>query len=211
MPDEEPLSPNDVNLALLTSRRAPDPFLAELAQRAEIGVGLGVGLLVNGMVIMGGLAPPKPMAEDIDAEWLAAMDRSDRPEDTSEEEWAETRERVATREANAVKVQREELEQLDADAKPHRGPDGLDLATIPAELGRRAINANAYSHLTVKNAHIVAPGQVGVTVVEVMRVAIDQVAGWWILRTDEKGGNHTTLWTTDSPAVTFGDPPRPGA
>jgi hypothetical protein len=38
-----------------------------------------------------------------------------------------------------------------------------------------------------------------------MRVAIDQIAGWWLLRTDEKGANHTTLWATDNPSVTYGN------
>jgi hypothetical protein len=209
VPAEEPLSPNDVNLAHLANRHGPDVFLAELAQRAELGLGLGVAVLVNGMVIMGGLAPPMEMAEDIDAEWLAAVDRAGRPDDMSEADWTAMRERVSKRQADAVDAQRESLEKLDADSQAHNEGGGLDLETIPAELARRAIHANTISHLTLRDAHIFAPGQTGVTAVRVMRIAIDQIGGWWLLRTDERGGNHTTLWATDNPSVTYGAPSRP--
>jgi hypothetical protein len=200
---DEPLLPNDANLAILASRHAADPFLQELAQRADIGAGVGVGLLVNGMVVMGGLAQPEEMAKQIDAEWAAAISRSEMPEDTSEEEWAATRERVATRETRGAEERREQIAQLDADAK-ELGEGGLDLYTSPADIARRALIANAYSHLTITKAHIFAPGQVGVTAIDLMRVAVDQISGWWLLRTDEDGGNHTALWQTDLPGVTYG-------
>jgi hypothetical protein len=207
---EEPLSPNDANLAHLANRQAPDLFLTELVQRAEVlGAGLGVALLVNGMVIMGGIASAMAMAEDIDAEWLGAVDRAGRPEGTSDEDWEAMRESVGKRQAESVQGQLDGLVKLEEDVQPHKTPDGIDALSVPAELGRRVIHANTYKHLTLRNAHIFAPGVQGVTAVGVIRVALDQIGGWWILRTDEDGKNHTTLWATDNPGVTFGDPPRP--
>lgn len=209
MSDEEPLSPNEANLAHLANRHGPDLFLTELVQRAELSAGLGVALLVNGMIIMGSLASPMRMAEEIDAEWLGAFDLAGRPEDLSEEEWAEMREKVSKRQADSVREQLDALEKLGEDAEPYAESGGTDALAVPAELGRRLIHGNTVSHLTVKDAHIFAPGQQGMTAVDVMRVAIDQVGGWWLLRTDGEGRNVSVLWRTDGGPSQGGDLPQP--
>lgn len=197
MSDEAPLGPDELNLAVLASRHAPDPLLAELAQRADIGAGFGVAVLINGMIVMGSLAQPEHMADVIDAQWRTAMSRSERPDDVWEEDWEAMYQRISTQASKVQKDRREELAELEDEAKPYKEPGGLDPSAIPASLTRRAIVANAYSHLTIRDARISAPGQAGVTVVDALRVAIDQIAGWWILRADEDGHSVTTLWQTD--------------
>jgi hypothetical protein len=198
MSAEEALSPNEANLAHIASRNVSDVFLADLMQRADIlGTGLGVALLVNGMVIMGALAPSTAMAEEVDAEWLGVLDHANQPPDTSDEEWSNLRARVGARQMTASETRRRMLDRLDAEAKAynHDG-EGLDVEAIPQSLARRAIQANAVSHLTIRDARIVAPGQAGVTTVGVLRVAINQIGAWWLLRTDENGVAHTALWET---------------
>jgi hypothetical protein len=204
--DEGPLGPDEFNLALLASRSAPDALLKQLADRAEVGGGVGVALLVNGMLVMGKLAKAEEMAEDIDAEWTTIMDAADAPDNISAEEWAETRKRVTSQGAKEIQAQREEEEQISSEAEPHRGETGLDPSAMPAELTRRAIVRNGHCHLTLIKASIAAPGTPGVIPVKVMRVAIDQIGGWWLLRSDEKGNSSQRLWSTDAPNLTFPEP-----
>jgi hypothetical protein len=195
MTDEAPLTPNDANLAQIASRDALDGFLNDLVERAVVlRAGLGVGLLVNGMIVMGILAPPDDFAAGIDAEWLRLFDSLDRPDDSTEQEWAEAREKVATRTQKRVESYRELLDQLEIDSQAHNDGEGLDVEAIPGDLARRAIGANSFSHLTLRDVRITAPAQVGVTHLDAMRVAVRQIAGWWILETDGHGKNSTVLW-----------------
>jgi hypothetical protein len=207
MHDEAPpLDPNELNLALLASRHEPDPFLVQLAQRSKIAGGFGLGLLVNGMIVIGGLARPSDFAETVDAEWQKAMNLNERPDGTSEEEWASLIERVSTQGAKIIADEIEHEERFHEQGEFYRGPEGFDANTIPAAIARAAIVANAASHLTLRGARIFAPPQPGPTIVPVLRVAIHQVAGWWILATDETGNASFQLWRTDDPAMQ-----RPGS
>jgi len=183
-----------MDLAVLGRSRGADPFLRDLAHRAELGLGFGVGLLVNGMIVMGQLAKAESMAANIDAEWVTVMRRSEKADDMTDEEWAEIGERVTTQAARVVVVQREEHEQFAEAAESYRVEGILDLTAIPANLARRAIFDDAKCHLTICDARIAAPGQSGATVVDVLRVAVDQITGWWILRTDDEGSSATQLW-----------------
>ncbi len=200
MPDEQPpLSPSESELAAIASRQTPDGFLNQLVLLAERGAGIGLGLLVNGMVVTGQLGPPERIADEIDAERRMIVSRSPRPDDLTEDEWVEQTERFATTAMRAVENWREDLEELNVEADAHAGPGGPDPETAPADLARRAIGANARSHLTLADAQLFAPGQRGVTSLPVMRIAIRQVAGWWILRTDELGDSKVTLWRENEP------------
>lgn len=202
MHDEEPpLNPSELNLALLTSRHEPDPFLVQLAQRSKIAGGFGLGLLINGMVVVGGLTRPSDFANMVDAEWRKAANAFERPDNTSAEEWAAIVERVATQGARIIADEAERAERFHEQGEFYRGPEGFDVETIPAPIARAAIVANSASHLTLKDARIFAPSQPVPTIVPVLRVAIDQVAGWWILASDEKGNASVRLWHADDPAT----------
>lgn len=50
---------------MFTSGRAVDPLLQEQAKRAWVGFGLGISVLVNGMIVIGQLAQPDRMAEEL--------------------------------------------------------------------------------------------------------------------------------------------------
>jgi hypothetical protein len=200
MSDEQPpLSPSESELAAIASRQTPDGFLNQLVLLAERGAGIGLGLLLNGMVVTGQLVPPERIAAEIDAERRMIVSRSPRPDDLTDDEWSKQTERFATTAMRAVDAWREDLEQLNVEADAHAGPDGLDPETAPAELARRAIGANARSHLTLADARLFAPGHRGVTCLPVMRIAIRQLAGWWILRTDALGDSKLVLWPQDDP------------
>jgi hypothetical protein len=202
MSDEQPLHPSERDLAAVASRRAQDAYLAELVQRASVGAGLPVGLLVNGMIVLGQLAPPELIAKVIDTEWQGVLARIDKPHDMTDEEWAESCERGSTRAMRLTERYRAELDQLGEDAKPYGDPDGIDVAIAPADIGRRTIAANMYSHVTIAEARIVAPGQPGTTTVPALRIAADQIAGWWVLPSDAAGKFSASLWRTDDPSIT---------
>ena len=82
MSDEQrPLSPSESELAAIASRQTPDGFLNQLVLLAERGAGIGLGLLLNGMVVTGQLVPPERIAAEIDAERRMIVSRSPRPDD----------------------------------------------------------------------------------------------------------------------------------
>jgi hypothetical protein len=195
-PDKTPLTAAEVDLAMFTSGRAIDPLLHEQAKRAWVGFGLGISVLVNGMIVMGQLAQPDRMAEELDSEWAMVMKRSPKPDDSTDEEWAEIGKRITGATA-AMTALRKERTQLSKESEPFREDGVLDTASAPADVARTAIYSEAFPHLTLVNANIFAPGQAGPTKVEVMRVAIDQIAAWWPLRTDEQGNTSFQLWRTD--------------
>jgi hypothetical protein len=208
----EPLSPNEANLAHLANRHGPDLFLLDMIERAELsGAYLSVGLLVNGMVILGRLTSPVDMAKAIDAETAKAATHAERPEGISEEEWAEAKKRVATRETDNVEAQTQALRDLDDECKALGEPGGIDPFAVPGELARRLIAANNRSHLTLAEVTIGAPGQPGRIALDVLRISLDQVAAWWPLQADEAGRVQTILWRIDGKRAHDPPPPEPAA
>lgn len=193
---DEPLTHAELDLAIIARRGGVDPFLHELAKRAHLGQGAAVGLLVNGMIVVGGLEQPERMAQEVDAEWSTVMARSSKPDEMSDDEWAAIDERVATQATKAVNAERVERDQF-AEESEHREDGLIDPTAVPGHLGRTAVAMETYPHLTLRDANIYAPGQVGVTQVEVLRIPVDRINGWWLLRTDEQGKSAMNLWQTD--------------
>jgi hypothetical protein len=152
------------------------------------------------MIVAGQLAPIDALAEELDAERRTLIHRLPKPDDSSEEEWAETREAFSTLTASVVEERRGRVAQLDDDLNEHG--DDWDLRTLPAGLARRVIDLHTRAHLTLREVRIAAPGQVGVTQLAVLRIQLAQVAGWWVLRSDEQGRSSFALWQTDVPGVT---------
>ncbi|MDO8213535.1 hypothetical protein [Conexibacter sp. CPCC 206217] len=194
MSDDQPLHPSALDLAHIEMRGAPDAMLNDLLLWADIGLGLGVALLVNGMVIMGQLGRPEAMANAVDAQLTTVYMRLPKPDGLSDEEWTRAGRNISTQITSGVAVFREQLEELEQDAEPHGGRGGIDITSVPAELARRIISADVRTHLTIENARISAPAQPGATRVAVMRVPVSAVAGWWLLESDETGRSSTPLW-----------------
>ena len=90
-----------------------------------------------------------------------------------------------------------EREKTREDAAPYLNDDGFDFAKAPAELSRRLILHETRHYLTVVDAQILAPGQPAATRVPVMRVAVAEVSGWWIVPLDKNGNASLQLWTGD--------------
>lgn len=153
------------------------------------------------MIVIGGLTRSNDFAETVDAEWRKAMSTSDRPADMSDEEWNALIERISTQSGQIIAEQVEHEERFHERGDFYRGPDGLDASTVPAGIARAAVIANSASHLTLRDARIFAPSQPGSTSIPVLRIAIDQVSGWWILASDESGNATFQLWRTDDPAT----------
>ena len=74
----------------------PDGFLHDLIELADGRAGFGVGLLLNGMIVLGQLGSGEDMAEAIDGERRRLVARVDTPEDKTDEEWAQDSERFGT-------------------------------------------------------------------------------------------------------------------
>jgi hypothetical protein len=147
------------------------------------------------MVVMGLMAPPSAMAETLDAERTRIVERwGKKPDNMSEDEWNEVvgtfKKGVATATAKGQEEKQKAREELQRAGDP-------PLKEVDPELARRLITWGARPHLTLRNVRIVAPGQTGATMVPVMRVAVSQIAAWWVVPTDEEGKASFTLWTSE--------------
>ncbi len=65
MADEAPLPPLERDTLDLSLRSTPDPFLGDLIELAQHGTELALGLLVNGMVVIGRLDRPEAIAQEL--------------------------------------------------------------------------------------------------------------------------------------------------
>src|SRR5207247_788672 len=116
--------PAEQDLAAIAALQRLDGFLLELQELADADLATAVGLLVNGMIVIGVLASPMVVAVELDRERERLAKLSDLPESMSVEEWGKAR-------------------------------------------------------------------------LQVLRVPIRQIAGWWPIRIDESGSASFTLFEAD--------------
>lgn len=184
------------NIAANTPRT--DGFLRDLIELAENGFGTAVGLLANGMIIVGTIAPPEFVAEELDRERQRLANRmgSSRPDDRSEEEWAEDLKRFASANMQLVAEIRAQEEELDERIEAS-GESPWDYDAPPRGLARKALETGNRSYLNLKNPQISAPGQPGIAKPEVLRVVIREIVAWWPIVLDESGQARFQLFSTD--------------
>lgn len=195
MADEAPLPPVERDTLDLALRSTPDPFLGDLIELAQHGTELAVGLLVNGMVVIGRLDRPEAIASALGTLRQRLIDRSPQPDDTSDEQWAAVREGFANAPLNFV-AERQQLEAAVHQELSERAVDGVvNMDELPATLARQAREIATRSHITLTDARIAAPGQDGMTVLPVMRVAVASVTSWWFAMPDEEGRSNIELWS----------------
>jgi hypothetical protein len=198
----------ELDLALLARRHQQDHLLNGLIREAENGgFQYGLGLLLNGMIVFGHLTRSEDMAEELDAQRQTAITAVDRPESVNESQWARRLDRYPNQSHRSVEALRAEINQLSADVNVYADEEGVDPSQLPGDLARRVITANACSHLTLGDVRIFAAGQAGPTPVKTMRIATDQIVGWWIVRTNEAGQAQLRLWITDDPGLDNGEAP----
>jgi hypothetical protein len=186
---EDPLGPADHDLAALGSYAVQDGFLLDLIMLADSGISTSVGLLINGMIVLGAISSPRLAAGEVDAERRRIAGMSRRPDGMSDDDWALTQERFATANTTAferTEAERERLEREVADeARIADGP--VNPASVRGRLARDMIAYGARPFLTLREVQIVAPGNPGIAKIAVLRVAVGQIGAWWVIRHDEAG------------------------
>lgn len=191
------LTVSESELASLNARRAPDQFLLDLVELADLGAGVPIGLLANGMVIVGSLSSAEALAKPLDVNRRRIVDRVEKPEGLTDGDWADIRDRFATRSVAGVKTFRKEAEELEADLQAFE-ETAAEGEQLPSDLERRLIARSNRTHITLVDVQVVAPGQSGAIRVPVIRVNLGQIAAWWSPETDGSGAARFGLFESDS-------------
>jgi hypothetical protein len=196
---EDPLGPSDRDLAALGSYAVQDGFLLDLIMLADNGISTSVGLLLNGMIVLGAVSAPGLAAGEVDAERRRIAAMSERPDELSDDEWEAAHERFAGTNRRLLERIERERGRLERDVERYAGGQPVDEAAAPAELTRRLITHRARPFLTLSDVQVVAPGNPGVAKIAVLRVAIAQIGAWWVIRHDETGRASFPLFQVDEP------------
>lgn len=198
MAEEAPLPLVERDTLDLSLRSSPDPFLGDLVELAQHGSELAVGLLVNGMIVIGRLDRPEAIASALSTMRRRLIDSSPKPEGQSDEQWAAVREGFANAPMQYV-AERQQAEAAVHQELADRAVDGVvNMDELPATLGRQAREIATRTHITLTDARIAAPGQEGMTALPVFRVAVQHITGWWFAMPDEDGASSIELWS-DAP------------
>ncbi|MBO9532856.1 MAG: hypothetical protein J7513_07785 [Solirubrobacteraceae bacterium] len=194
MADEPKLSAPDRDLFDLSLRTQPDPYLSDLVELAHHGTELAVGLLVNGMVIIGRLNRQEAIAAALSSMRRVLIDSSPKPDDQTDEQWEQVREQFS----NAPLLYSQDRAEQEAAVYEAIGEyvvDGsVDVNDLPEDLARQVREVSARPHLTLTDARIAAPGQQGMTSLPVIRVAAAQVSAWWFAMPEADGTSNIELW-----------------
>jgi hypothetical protein len=186
---DDPLTPGELDLAALGAYAVQDGFLLDLIMLADEGISTSVGVLVNGMIVIGAISSPSLAAGEVDAERRRIAGMSRQPEGMDDDEWAATQETFAT--ANSTAFRRTEAERArlerEVASEPRLGEKPIDPTSVRASLGREMIAYRARPFLTLREVQVVAPGTRGVANIAVMRVAVAQIGAWWVIRHDAAG------------------------
>lgn len=195
MADDTSLNASDRDLLDLALRSQPDPFLSELVELGQHGTELAVGLLVNGMVMLGRLSRDEALGQALATLRQRLIDASPKPDGHTDEQWAQVRENFATAPLQYL-AERAQLEQTVLEDLQSRADDegSVALEEIPADLARQVRELGTRAHITLTDARVAAPGQEGMTAVPVLRVAVAHVTAWWFAVPEEDGTANIELW-----------------
>jgi hypothetical protein len=196
---EDPLGPSDQDIAALGSYAVQDGFLLDLIVLADSGISTSVGLMINGMIVLGAVSPPILAAGEVDAERRRIAGMSEQPEEMSDQEWEAAQARFAGVNRRAIERTERERTRLERDVEIYASGEPIDESLAPAELTRRLIAHRARPFLTLCDVQIVAPGNPGVARIAVLRVAVRQISAWWVIRHDESGRASFPLFQVDEP------------
>lgn len=206
MADDEPLSGPERDLMRLAVRDAPDDFLMALQAMAKQRLHEQVGLLVNGMIVVGELGDPEVLASLLQVRRGAQIERAERPDGLTDAEWDELAQDWISEPVRMIEDLQAREAAVDEAIEPYISgdDDGPPRSReLPGELERQLETFRTSSHITLTNATITAAGVTATTSVPVMRIAIRQVAGWWLAPLNEDGTTSISLWGGE-PRV-FGD------
>lgn len=194
MDDDAPLTGPERDALRVASRDTPDRFLMSLIAMARQGLREQVAFLVNGMIIVGELGEPEALADLMRVRRGSQTDRAQRPDGISDEEWTDMLDAWVDEPSQMVAEQREREAALEEAIAPYAADGPPRSRELPSELERRLESLGTFSHVTLTNATITAPGVPVTTPVSVMRIAVRQIAGWWIAPLNEDGSSSIHLW-----------------
>ncbi len=192
--DDTPLTGSERDLLRQAVRDAPDEFLMSLLGMARQRLREHVGLLVNGMIVIGELNEPEALAALLRVRRGAQIERAERPEGLSDDEWDAMAQEWINEPTRMVEDQRAREESLDEAIEPYTIDGPPRSRDLPGELERQLEAMRTYSHITLTDATITAPGVPATTSVPVMRIAVRQVSGWWLAPLNEDGSSSINLW-----------------
>jgi hypothetical protein len=191
--DDTPLTGSERDQLRQAVRDSPDEFLMSLLGMARQRLREHVGLLVNGMIVIGELNEPEALASLLRVRRGAQIERAERPDGLSDDEWEVMAEDWISEPTRMVEDQRAREEALEEAMEPYS--DSLPRSReLPGELERQLEAMRTYSHITLTDATITAPGVPATTSVPVMRIAVRQVSGWWLAPLNEDGSSSINLW-----------------
>jgi hypothetical protein len=202
MPDDDPLGPNEQDVAELAAASANfDGYLAQLLDLADTGIPTYVGMIVNGLVVIGMLSPAEKFVASVDEVRSRLADASRKAGllgDLSKAQFEESLETFSSAASAAYRERRQEEEEIVGEAQPYLDDSGhLDFKTAPARIARRVMRLWYRHSVTLTEAQIFAPGQAGLMRPPVMRVALDQISAWWVIPLDAEGRGTVPLFATD--------------
>lgn len=192
--NDAPLTGSERDLLRQAVRDAPDEFLMSLLGMARQRLREHVGLLVNGMIVIGELNEPEALAALLRVRRGAQIERAERPEGLTDDEWEAMSQDWITEPTRMVEDQRAREESLDEAIEPYTIDGPPRSRDLPGELERQLEALRTYSHITLTDATITAPGVPATTSVPVMRIAVRQVSGWWLAPLNEDGSSSINLW-----------------
>lgn len=193
--DAAPLSATDRDLLRVAIRDAPDAFLMSLIAMARQRLREHVGLLVNGMIVIGEINEPEALASLLQIRRGTQIARAERPDDATDAEWDEMVADWISEPTRMVQDLREREAALEEALGPYAEGDDLPRSRdLPAALERQLEAMRTYSHITLTDATLTAPGVRATTSVPVMRIAVRQIAGWWLAPLNEDGTSSISLW-----------------
>jgi len=173
-----------------------DGFLEDLVDLAEAGLGSVIGVLANGMVIVGAIATGRAIAERLDKLLEPMTGDVDPPDDLSPEDWEDRLRFWATRNTRAYDEAVEERTMIDERLQAEGNP-AFGWETRPQGLAREALENRIRTTLTLVNVQVIAPGQRGALKTDVLRVPLKQIAGWWPIPVDSEGKASLQLFATE--------------
>lgn len=194
MDQDEPLTAGERDAMRVAVRDRPDQFLMQLLGMARQGLREQIAILTNGMIVVGELSEPETLAEQMRVRRGSQVDRAERPPGVSDEEWEAMLQDWVDEPARMVADRRSQEQELEVALEPHAVDGPPRSRELPGQLERRLEALSTHSHITLANATVTAPGVTVTTSVPVMRIAIRQIAGWWLAPLNEDGSSSVRLW-----------------
>src|SRR4051794_32291548 len=117
--DETPLTGPERDMLRQAVRDAPDAFLMSLLAMARQRLREHVGLLVNGMIIIGELNEAEALASLLRVRRGAQIERAERPDGLTDDEWDAMAEGWITEPTRMVEDQRAREAELEEAIEPY--------------------------------------------------------------------------------------------